>query len=269
MDLERRAARAEAGRRIHPTAIVDPQAEVGDQVEIGPYAVIGPDVRLGARTRVGPHVVVLGHTRIGEDCVLHAHSVLGDVPQDLKYTRCVSYVEIGARNHFREFSTVHPATHEGASTRIGSDNLFMAYTHVAHDCTVGSHVIMANCAQIGGHVTVEDWAILGGMAAVHQFTRIGRHSIIGFGGRVSKDVAPFVKCGREPLRAVGLNSVGLARRGFSEETRLELKRAYRILFRAGLPLSEALERVRAELRALPELAQLCSFIEGSERGLTL
>jgi UDP-N-acetylglucosamine acyltransferase len=268
MALEPRAP-GEGKPRIHPTAIVDAQAQLGEQVEIGPYAVIGPDVRLGARTRVGAHAVILGYTRIGEDCVLHPHSVLGDSPQDLKYTRCESFVEIGARNHFREFTTVHPGTEEGQVTRIGSDNLFMAYTHVAHNCTVGSHVIMANCAQIGGHVTVEDWAILGGMCAVHQFTRIGRHSIVGFGGRVSKDVAPFVKCGREPLRTVGLNSVGLARRGFSAETRVEIKRAYRILFRSELPLREAVARVRAELRPIPELAQLCAFVEGSERGLTL
>src|SRR5205814_8960576 len=130
--------------RIHPTAIVDPKAELGEQVEIGPYAVIGPEVRLGARTRVGPHVVLMGWTTVGEDCVIHPHAVLGNVPQDLKYTRCVSYVAIGPRNQLREFCTIHPATREGAATRIGSDNLFMAYTHVAHDCTIGSHVVLAN-----------------------------------------------------------------------------------------------------------------------------
>jgi len=262
------ATRIENQPRIHPTAVVDSKAELGAQVEIGPFAVIGPQVRLGDRTRVGAHAVLMGSTRLGEDCVVHAHAVLGDAPQDLKYTRCQSHVDIGARNHFREFCTVHPATHDGASTRIGSDNLFMAYTHVAHDCVVGSHVILANSANLGGHVVVEDWAIIGGVTPVHQFCRIGRHSIVGLGCRVVKDVAPFTKCGGDPLRTAGLNSVGLTRRGFSEETRLELKRAYRILFRSGLTMKEAVLRIRAELRHLPELEQLCAFVEGSQRGLT-
>ncbi len=268
-DPHRMVTRPDRAPRVHPTACIEPGAELGEQVEVGPFAVVGPHVRIGARSRIGAHAVLTGHTSLGEDNVVFAHAVLGNPPQDLKYTRCVSFVEIGARNQIREFATIHAATDDGHVTRVGSDNLFMAYTHVAHDCVVGNHVIMANSAMLGGHVVVEDWAIIGGITPVHQFSRIGRHSMVGMGCRVLKDVAPFVKCAGDPLRTVGLNSVGLARRGFSEETRLELKRAYRLLFRSKLTVRDAVGRIRKELRPIPEVEQLCTFAISSERGLTL
>jgi len=216
------------------------------------------------------HVVVDGDTELGADNRLYPFCSVGLAPQDKKYHGEHTRLVIGDRNAVREFVTIHPGTAGGGGlTRIGSDNLFMAYTHVANDCTIGSHVVLANSVNMGGHVTIEDWAILGGMVGVHQFTRIGRHSIVSFGCKVGKDVAPFVKCGRDPLRTVGLNSVGLTRRGFSSETRLELKRAYRIIFRSGLTVRDAVRRIRSELRPIPEVMQLCAFVEGSERGLTL
>jgi UDP-N-acetylglucosamine acyltransferase len=263
------AVRGDARSRIHPTAVVDPQAVLAESVQIGPYAVIGPGVRLGARTRVGPHAVLMGNLSMGEDNVVHPHAVLGDDPQDLKFKGGRVYVEIGDRNQIREFTTIHPATHDDDATRIGSDCLIMAYAHVGHDCQVGNHVIMANSANLGGHAVVEDWAIVGGVTAVHQFTRVGRHSLVGLCSRVTKDVPPFVKVAGEPLHAAGLNSVGLVRRGFPLETRMELKRAYRILFRSHLTLREAVRRIREELRPLTEVEQLCAFVTSSERGIIL
>ncbi|HVP37822.1 MAG TPA: acyl-ACP--UDP-N-acetylglucosamine O-acyltransferase [Candidatus Saccharimonadales bacterium] len=261
--------REDLRRRIHPTAAVDPQAELAEGVQVGPYAVIGAGVRLGARTRVGPHAVLMGNLSMGEDNVVHPHAVLGDDPQDLKYRGGRTYVEIGDRNQIREFVTIHPATHEDATTRVGSDCLLMAYTHLGHDCQIGSHVIMANSSHLGGHVVVEDWAIIGGVSAVHQFTRVGRHSLVGMCSRVGKDVPPFVKVAGEPLRTAGLNSVGLIRRGFPLETRLELKRAYRILFRSHLTVREAVRRIREELHPLTEIEQLCAFVSSSQRGIVL
>ncbi|MBI5835808.1 MAG: acyl-ACP--UDP-N-acetylglucosamine O-acyltransferase [Candidatus Eisenbacteria bacterium] len=263
------ATREETRPRIHATALVDPRAELGTGVQVGPYAIVGAGVRLGAGTRVGPHAVLMGNLSLGEDNVVHPHAVLGDDPQDLKFRGERSYVEIGDRNQIREFCTVHPATVEDGATRIGSDCLLMAYTHVGHDCRVGNHVVMANSAHLGGHVSVDDWAILGGVTAVHQFARVGRHSLVGMGSRVVKDVPPFVKCAGEPLRTAGLNTVGLVRRGFPAETRLELKRAYRILFRSHLTVREAVRRIRGELRQLTEIEQLCDFVATSERGIIL
>ncbi len=194
--------------------------------------------------------------------------MVGNEPQDLKYAGARSQVKIGARNVLREFSTIHRSTNEGQATVLGDDNLVMAYAHVAHNCVVGNHAILSNSANLAGHVSLGDYAIVGGVTPVHQFVRIGAHAIIGGGCRVPKDVAPFVKAAGHPLRVFGLNSVGLARRGFTPQAVADLKKLYRIFFRSQLVTKEALRRIRAECQPSPEIDLFCQFVEQSERGLT-
>lgn len=254
--------------RVHPTAIVDPAAELAEGVEVGPYAVVGPGVSVGARTRIGPHVLIERDTRVGEGCVLANGAVLGTDPQDLKYAGEPTELIVGDRTVIREFATLNRGTTAAGRTTVGSDCMLMAYTHVAHDCHVGDHVILSNAVNMAGHVTIEDWAIVGGMTPIHQFVRIGRHAFVGGGSRVAKDIPPFVKAAGSPIQLYGLNSVGLQRRGFPEEVRRELKRAYRLFFASRHNTSQALERAREELRALPEVEVFLSFFEGSERGVS-
>ena len=254
---------------IHPTAVVDRHAELDSSVEVGPYAVIGPQVEIGAGTTVGPHAVIEGRTRLGERNKVFQFASVGAPPQDLKYAGEDSALEIGNENLIREFTTLHKGTTGGGGvTRIGNRNLFMAYAHVAHDCQVGSGCVLANAATLGGHVMLGDHVILGGLAAVHQFTRIGKHAFVAGGAMVVMDVPPFCTAQGDRAELAGINSIGLARHGFSEEQIGRVKDAYRILFRSKLPLEEAVERLRTELGEQPEIQELLTFVTTSERGLT-
>jgi UDP-N-acetylglucosamine acyltransferase len=253
---------------IHPAAFVDEGAELGAGVEIGPGAVIGPNVRIGDGTRIGSHALVTGWTTIGRGCALHHGAVAGTAPQDLKYSGEPSYLEIGDQTVLREYVTANLATEPGATTRIGSHTLLMAYAHVAHNCQIGDHTIVANVVQFAGYVTVEDWAIVGGGTVVHQFTRIGRHAIVGGGSRVTQDVAPFMMAAGSPPRCTGVNKVGLERRGFSDGTRDALDRSYRLLFRGGLTVPQAVAEMRSRYPSIVEVETLARFAETSARGLT-
>lgn len=253
---------------IHPAAFVDPGAEFGADVVIGPGAVIGPHVRLGDRTRVDSHALVTGWTTVGSDNHVHHGAVLGSPPQDLKYSGEPSYLVIGDHNVFREYATANLATEPGETTRIGSHVLLMAYSHVAHNCCLGDRVILANAVQLAGYVVVDEWAIVGGGTVVHQFTRIGRHSMIGGGSRVSQDMAPFVKSAGSPPRNAGINSIGLSRRGYSRTAIEAVERAYRIFFRDGHTAARAVETIRRELPGIPEAEHFARFCETSVRGIT-
>lgn len=254
--------------RIHPTAIVDPKARLGTDVSVGPGTLIGPDVVLGDRTRVDAHVLLTGWTTLGTDNHVHHGTVLGSPPQDLKYGGLPSHLTVGDHNVFREYVTANLATEPGESTRIGSHGLYMAYSHVAHNCSLGDHVVIANAVQLAGYVVVDDWAIVGGGTVVHQFTRIGRHSMIGGGSRISQDIAPFVKSAGSPPRNAGVNTIGLERRGFPRESRDALERAYRIFFRDGSTASQAVATIRRELAGFPEAEHFARFCETSVRGIT-
>jgi UDP-N-acetylglucosamine acyltransferase len=254
--------------RVHATAILDASVEVGEGVEIGPYAVIGPNVRIGAGTQVGPHVVIERDTTLGRDCRVHAGAVLGGDPQDLKYGGEAAPLIVGDRTVIRECVTVNRGTEARGRTEIGADCLLMAYSHVAHDCVLGDNVIIANSVNMGGHCTLGDWVIIGGITPIHQFVQVGAHAFVGGSSAVRKDVPPFVKAAGDPLRLFGLNTVGLQRRGFSDEERAGLRRAYRMLFQSKTNLRESLRAARAELSG-PHIDTLLTFIEGSERGITL
>jgi len=253
---------------VHPSAIVEEGACLGTDAAIGPGAIIGRHVTLGDRTRVDSHALVTGWTRVGHDSHVHHGAVLGTAPQDLKYSGAESYLEIGDHVVVREFVTVNLASDAGATTRIGSHSMIMACAHVAHNCALGEHVIIANAVLFAGYVTVEDWAIVGGGAMVHQFTRIGRHAMVGGGARVTQDIAPFIKAGGTPLRLAGLNRIGLERRGFSRPTCDALRGAYRVLFRRGLTVERAAVEMRASFPGVPEVEYLARFAETSARGLT-
>jgi UDP-N-acetylglucosamine acyltransferase len=251
---------------IHPTAVVAPGAELGADVEVGPYCVIGPNVRVGDGTRLVSHVVLGGHLTLGRGCRVFPFAALGTITQDLKYRGGAPRVEIGDGTTIREYVTVNTATADGDVTRVGERCLLMANTHVAHDCVVGNEVIMANSAALGGHVIVEDRAIVGGLSGIHQFVRIGTTSIIGSGSKLSQDLPPFMLADGNPIRVPTINLVGLRRRGHSPEACASLRAAHRILYREGLNVRQAVERIRAELSG-PEIDRLASFIEGSERGI--
>lgn len=252
---------------IHPTAVVDPRAELGRGVQVGPYAVIGPHVVIGARTQIGPHACIARDTQVGEDCIIAKGGVLGTDPQDLKYEGEDTKLIIGDRTTIREYATLNRGTRAYGMTCVGNDCLIMAYAHVAHDCVIGDRVIISNATQMGGHVCIEDWAVIGGLTALHQFVRVGTHAMVGGASRVSKDIPPYSRAAGSPCRLYGLNSVGLARRGFSEESRRELKRAYRILFASNLNISQAIATLRRETLS-PEVERLVAFVESSERGVT-
>jgi UDP-N-acetylglucosamine acyltransferase len=255
--------------RIHATAVIDETAEIGDGVEIGAYSVLGPAVRIGDGTRIGAHVVIERDTRIGTECRIHPGAVLGGDPQDLKYDGEQAPLVIGDRTVIRECATLNRGTSARGRTAVGSDCLIMAYSHVAHDCTLGDHVILSNSVNMGGHCELGDWVIVGGLTAIHQFVQIGAHAFVGGSSAVRKDVPPFVKAAGDPLRLFGLNTVGLQRRGFTDEERAELRRAYRLLFQSKYNLRDALQSARAELTGSKQVAKLLAFIEGSERGVTL
>jgi len=256
---------------IHGTAIIHPGASIAEGVEIGPYAIIGEHVTIGKGTKVGPHTVIDGWTEIGEDNTIFHMASVGAVPQDLKYRGEQTWLRIGNGNTIREFASLHLGTVTGdGETTIGDGNLFMAYSHVAHDCHVGNGVVMANAATLAGHVTVEDNAILGGLCAVLQFTRIGAHVMVGGATSVTLDVPPYtiITGDRSESRLRGLNLVGLKRRNFPQETISSLKKAYKILALSGLKLTEAVERMKSEVPSCPEVEHFISFIETSKRGVT-
>ena len=253
---------------IDPRAIVSAEAEIEAGVEVGPYSVIGAGVSIGAGTWIGPHAVINGPTRIGRDNKIFQFASLGDAPQDKKYRGEPTRLEIGDRNVFREFVTVNRGTtHDRGVTRVGNDNLFMSYAHVAHDCQLGDQIVMANCATLGGHVEVGDWVIFGGLSAVHQFTKIGAHCFIGNNAAVTRDVPPYVMAIGQPAVPHSVNSEGLKRRGFTPAQILNIRRAYRTLYRSGLKLNEALERLDAAAREQPEIAPFVSFIRRSSRSI--
>ncbi|ABA88504.1 acyl-(acyl carrier protein)--UDP-N-acetylglucosamine/UDP-2-N-acetylglucose-2,3-diamine 3-O/N-acyltransferase [Syntrophotalea carbinolica DSM 2380] len=253
---------------IHATAIIHDGARIEDGVEIGPYAVIGPHVSIAAGTSVGAHAVIEGWTDIGRDNRIFQFTSIGADPQDLKFHGEQSSLRIGDRNTIREFVTMHRGTEDGGlETVVGDDNLFMAYTHVAHDCIIGNRVILANGATLGGHVRVDDWAILGGLSAIHQFTRVGCHAMISGGSMVTQDIAPYIIAQGDRAKAAGINLVGLKRRGFSDEILRDIKQAYKLMFRSNLRQEQALDRISAEISDAPEIKAFVDFIRTSERGV--
>ncbi|MBV9107985.1 MAG: acyl-ACP--UDP-N-acetylglucosamine O-acyltransferase [Gemmatimonadetes bacterium] len=252
---------------IHPTALIDPSADLAPGVVVGPYSIVGPNVRVGARTRIGSHVLIERDTTVGEECTISQGVVLGTDPQDLKYMGEPTTLVVGDRTVIREYATLNRGTAASGMTSVGSDCMLMAYTHVAHDCRLGNHVILSNAVNMAGHVTIGDWAIVGGLTPIHQFVRIGSHAFVGGATRVAKDVPPYVKAAGSPMQLYGLNSVGLQRRGIPEDVRRELKRAYRLFFASNHNVAQALARAREELRALAEVEVFLSFFENSERGV--
>jgi UDP-N-acetylglucosamine acyltransferase len=255
--------------KAHPTAVVHPEAQLHESVEVGPYAVIGPQVKIGEGTRLGAHAVIEGRTTIGKRNRIFQMASVGAVPQDLKYAGEDTQLVIGDDNTIREFATLHIGTAGGGGvTRIGHKNLFMAYTHVAHDCQVGSGCILSNSANIAGHVHLSDHVTMGGLSAVHQFTRVGKHAFIAGGSMVAMDVPPYCTAQGDRAELAGLNTVGLSRHGFSEDQITRIKDAYRILFRSKLGLNEAISKLRAEHGGHPEIDELLAFVSGSTRGIT-
>lgn len=254
-------------RRIHPTALIDPAAELGDDVDIGPFCIVGPQVTVGDRVRLGPRVTLECNTRVGDDVFIGEGSILGGAPQDVKYRGEETWVDIGARTVIREHTTVNRATAATGLTRVGSDCFIMTYVHLAHDCHVGDSVTIANATQCAGHVTIQDHAILSGLNALHQFVTVGSYAFVGGCTRVNQDIPPYVKAVGNPMELYGLNTIGLQRAGFAPDTIAQLKRAYRLFFNSDLNLSQALDRVRAELPLTPEVENFIGFVESSSRGV--
>jgi len=253
---------------IHATAIVAPDAILGEDVEIGPYCVIGPGVEIGTRTRVGAHASIHCHTKVGADNVIHAFASIGDAPQDKKYKGEPTRLEIGDRNVIREFVTLNRGTTKDRGvTTIGNDNLFMSYSHVAHDCNVGNQCVLANCSTLGGHVVLGDWVIMGGFSGVHQFCKVGAHAFLANNAAVTRDVPPYVMAVGGPAKPHSINAEGLKRRGFSPQQIRNLRNAYRTLYRSGLRLEDAVERLTQAAKDQPEVQLLVDFIPQSTRSL--
>jgi len=253
---------------IHPTAIVHPSARIGRDVSIGPYSVIGEDVEIGDECELGPHVVVEGRTTIGRNTLISQFASIGGPPQDFSYKNEDTYVRIGERVRIREYVTIHRGTMRGGGqTVIGDDCYLMAYCHVAHDCTLGNGVVMANSAHLGGHIQIGQKAILGGIVAVHQFVRVGEYALVGGVSGVAKDVPPYTLASGARIYVYGLNEVGLRRNGFSRETIISLKRAFRIAFRTSLRIEKAVEIIRAEMSEVPEAMTFANFLVSSRRGM--
>jgi len=258
--------------RIHPTAIVDPHAELDDSVSVGPYAVIGPHVQIGARSTIGAHCVVDGHTRIGEGNRIFQFASIGGPPQDKKYAGEDTRLEIGHGNTIREFVTINTGTVQDAGvTRLGDDNWIMAYVHVAHDCQLGSHLILANAVQLAGHVHLGDWVFLGGLSGVHQFVRVGAHAMTGFQTRLAQDLPPFVTAAGNPAQAQGINQEGLRRRGYTPERIARVKQMHKLLYRQGLTLTAARDAIAQLARDDPgdagDAAMMLDFLSTAERGI--
>jgi UDP-N-acetylglucosamine acyltransferase len=253
---------------IDPRAVISPQAHIAADVEIGPFTVIGADVEIGSGCWVGPHAVINGPTRIGANNKIFQFASLGDAPQDKKYNGEPTRLEIGDRNVFRESVTVNRGTtHDKGVTRIGNDNLLMAYSHVAHDCQLGDQIVMANCATLGGHVEVGDWVTMGGLSAVHQFTKVGAYSFLAHNAAVTRDVPPYIMCVGRPAVPHSVNAIGLQRRGFSPEQILNIRRAYRLLYRSGLKLQAAIEELEKAAATQPEIVPFVEFVKNSSRSI--
>ncbi len=254
---------------IHPTAIVDPKAELDSDVQVGPYAIIREEVFIGSGTQIGPHAVIEPFVSIGRDCRIFHFASIGAAPQSLKFEGEKTYVKIGKGTIIREFVTIHRGTGFGGGiTEIGEQNFLMAYTHIAHDCKTGRMVVMANNATLAGHITIGDYATVGGLTAIHQFVKVGDYAFIGGKSAVVKDIPPYVIAAGDRARLHGMNTVGLKRHGFSQSTLNELKKVYRIIFRIGLTRNEAMERVKAEVEQIPEVVKFLEFIQSSQRGIT-
>jgi UDP-N-acetylglucosamine acyltransferase len=253
---------------IHPSAIIHPRAQIGSGCEVGPYCVIGEHVTLGDDCKLHSHVVIDGHTKLGPGNEIFPFACIGKKTQDLKYKGGTTRLEIGERNVFREGVTIHRATDDSDATVIGSNNLFLTYVHIAHDCNLGNHIIMSGYAGLAGHVVVEDHAILGGYTAVHQFCRVGKFSMTGGCSRIPQDVAPFMIVEGNPAETRTVNKIGMERNGFSDETQAALRSAYKILFREELSVPNALLKIETDLPSLPEVQYLVQFVRASERGIT-
>lgn len=256
------------GISIHPTAVIDPTAELGAAVKVGPYAVIGPHCHIAEGTHLGPHAVIVEYTTVGKRCQIFPGAVIGAIPQDLKYRGEISSVVIGDDNIIREYVTINRATGEGEVTKIGDGNLFMAYVHVAHDCLIGDGNVLANSVNLAGHVTIEDHVVIGGITGVHQFVRVGSYAMIGGMTRITQDVLPYMLTVGVPPRVYGLNMLGLKRRSFRPPVRQALKQVYKIIFRSGLSLAQAVAEVKTRVAPCPEVDHLLSFIRLSERGIS-
>jgi UDP-N-acetylglucosamine acyltransferase len=258
--------------RIHPTAIVDPKAELDDSVNVGPYAVIGPHVQIGARCTIGAHCVIDGRTRIGEDNRIFSFASIGGPPQDKKYGGEDTRLEIGSGNTIREYVTINTGTVQDVGvTRLGNDNWIMAYVHVAHDCQLGSHLILANAVQLAGHVHLDDWVFLGGLSGVHQFVRVGAHAMTGFQTRLAQDLPPFVTAAGNPAQAQGVNQEGLRRRGYTPERIAVVKQMHRLVYRQGLTLTAARDAIGGLAAEDPagagDVALMQDFLASAERGI--
>ncbi len=255
-------------KKIHQTAIVHPKAKISNNVEIGPYTIIGENVSIDEGTIIGSHVVIKGWTHIGKDNRIFNSASIGQEPQDLKFHGEKSFLEIGDNNTIREFATIHRGTEDGGGlTKIGNDNLIMAYCHVAHDCQLGNHIIMSNAATLAGHVIVEDYAVISGLTGVHQFVRIGKMVMIGAGSKVVKDVPPYILVDGHPAGVKGINIVGLRRNGLSTAKRRKIKEAYKILYRTDLNVSQAIEKMEQELDSDSLVDEFLRFLRSAQRGI--
>lgn len=255
--------------KVDRTALVDKGAELGEGVEIGPYSLVAKGAKIGKGTKIASHCLIASGTEIEERCIIHHGAILGTIPQDLKFRGEATILRMGSGNIVREYATINRGTVKRGETRVGDNNLFMAYSHVAHDCLIGNNVVLANAVNLGGHVEIGDFAILGGMVPVHQFVKVGAHVMVGGGFRLSKDVCPFVTVAGYPLKVVGLNLIGLKRRDFPSKTISILKRVYQILFRSRFNVSQALKVIEEEIEPIPEVKAVKEFIEASRRGIIL
>jgi UDP-N-acetylglucosamine acyltransferase len=265
--MEQMTRRIQEPPQIHPTALIDPSARIEGGVVIDPYAIVGRHVSIGEGTRIGAFTVVGDHTSIGPRNRIFHHATVGSESQDLKYSGEKTYLILGESNVIREYATLNRATGEGQATIVGNGNVFMAYSHLAHNCMVHNHCIFANAAEVGGHVMVEDYAILGGLAAIHQFCRIGAHSIVGAASKVTQDVPPFLIADGHPVRPHGLNRIGLRRRSFTPEEMHDIDSAYKIVYDRSLLLDQAIERLRRDYPGAPHIEQIVEFLERTDRGI--
>jgi len=254
--------------KIESSAIVSKKAKLAEDIEVGPYTIIGDNVTVGAGTKIGAFCVIEGNATIGKNCQIFTGAVIGSQPQDLKFKGEKSFLEIGDNNIIREYCTFNPGTGDGGRTIVGRDNLFMAYSHVAHDCILGNNCVIANNGTLAGHVTIEDRAVVGGLVAIHQFVRVGTLSIIGGCSKVVQDIPPYSTCDGHPARVYGLNLVGLRRDGFSREAISELKEAFKIIFNSGSSIKHAVGNLEKETKPGKEVSYLINFIKKSERGIS-
>ena len=253
--------------KVHPTAIISKKAKLGKDVRIGPYSVVGDEVTIEDGTVIGAHCIVEGKTKLGPGCQIFSGAVVGNAPQDLKYEGKNSFLEIGQGNIIREYVTINLGTEEGSKTIVGSNNLIMAYSHIAHNCVIGNHCVIANAGTLAGYVNIEDRAVVGGLVAIHQFTRIGCNSIIGGCSKVVSDVPPYSTCDGHPARIYGLNLVGLRRNGVEREVIDQLSHAFKVLFKSGLTIRNAIQKLNEEQNHSAQLGHLIDFLKNSKRGV--